>query len=173
MAQALATKGDHIVAVGSNDDLAPLAGSRTHVVDLEGRTVLPGINDAHIHLASFGATRPPVSLDLSYPGVKSIAEVADRVREKVATLEPGQWVRGFGWDEAYLAECQAQPGRRPSRWDLDDVSPENPVAFSDFTGGHILWVNTKALELAGITRVTPDPRAATSCATHPESRAAC
>ena len=83
-----------------------------------------------------------------------------RYARRCKTLQSGQWVRGFGWDEAYLEECQGG-GRRPSRWDLDAVSPDNPLSFGDFTGGHILWVNSKALELAGITRDTPDPEGGT------------
>jgi predicted amidohydrolase YtcJ len=159
-AEAVAVKSGRIVAVGGGGEIESLAGSRTTVVDLGGRTLLPGINDCHIHLASFGATRPPVSIDLAFPHVKSISDVAAAVRAKVATLEPGQWVRGFGWDESYLAECRGG-ARRPSRLDLDEVSPLNPLAFGDFTGGHILWVNSRALELAGITRDTPDPEGGT------------
>jgi predicted amidohydrolase YtcJ len=156
LARSVAVKNGRIVAVGREADLSALAGSATRVIDLGGRTLLPGINDCHIHLASFGANRPPVSIDLAYPNVRSIADVAEEIRKKVQALEPGQWIRGFGWDEAYLEECRGGK-RRPTRWDLDAVSPDNPVSFADFTGGHILWVNSKALEAAGITRDTPDP----------------
>jgi predicted amidohydrolase YtcJ len=156
LARSVAVKDGRIVAVGPDFDLDPLAGSRTRVVDLAGRMVLPGINDCHMHLAAWGATRPPVSIDVSFPAVKSIADVRASVKDKVESLGPGVWVRGFGWDEAYLTECR-DGRRRPGRADLDDVSPDNPVMLTHFSGGHLVWVNSKALELAGITHDTPDP----------------
>jgi predicted amidohydrolase YtcJ len=160
LARSVVVKAGRIVAVGRESNLGPLAGSRTRVVDLGGRTVLPGINDCHMHLAAWGATRPPVSIDVGYPAVKSIADVRAAVRCKVQSLEPGVWVRGFGWDEAYLAECR-DGQRRPGRADLDEVSPHNPVMLTHFSGGHLVWVNSKALELAEITRGTPDPEGGT------------
>src|SRR5208283_4316042 len=80
----------------------------------------------------------------------------EAVARKVKTLEPGEWVRGIGWDEGFLEECVSDRERHPTRWDLDPVSPDNPVCLGDFSV-HSLWVNSKALELAGITEKTPVP----------------
>ena len=76
--------------------------------------------------------------------------------QKVKTSEPGEWIRGFGWDAGALAECRKDTQRLPRKWDLDAVAPDNPVVFSEFSG-HSLLVNSKVLELAGITKSTADP----------------
>lgn len=91
------------------------------------------------------------SLDLSRHAVGSIADIVRQVRQKVAEIQPGEWIRGRGWDRGYLAE-----GRYPHKEDLDEVSPENPVVFTEWSG-HAIWANSKALETAGITRETPNP----------------
>ncbi len=153
VAAALAVKGDRILAVGSNDEIRGLAGASTEVVDLRGKMVLPGINDSHTHAAMYGGSRPPLTLDVGYPTVKSIADIKESVRARAAELKPGEWIRGNGWDEGYLEECLADPGRHMSRADLDEVAPHNPVYLVDFTQ-HQLVANSRALELAGITRDT-------------------
>jgi len=154
IADALATKGDRIVAVGSDADVRGLAGRSTRIVHLGGRTVLPGINDCHLHTATYGGNRPPLTLDLSYPAVKSIGDMKELVRAQVARSKPGEWIRGNGWDEGYLEECLADPSRRLTRRDIDEVAPDNPVYLVDFTQ-HVLVANSRALELAGITAETP------------------
>jgi len=156
IAQAVAVKGDKIVAVGTNDEIEALAGKNAKVLDLKGKTVLPGINDAHIHAALYGGTRPPLALDVGYPTVKSISDIVKAVGEKAKTVKPGEWIRGVGWDEGYLEECLKDQTRHPTRWDLDPVSPNNPVLLGDYSQ-HELWVNSKALELAEITKDTPLP----------------
>jgi predicted amidohydrolase YtcJ len=155
-AQALAIRGNRIVAVGENDEIRLLLGGDTEVVDLKGRTVLPGINDCHSHTALWAGTRPPYVLDLAYPNVRSVKDILQRVREKVETLQPGEWVRGAGWDSGYLEECVADPSFRLDRRLLDAVSPDNPVALADFSV-HSLWANSMALRLAGIARDTVGP----------------
>jgi predicted amidohydrolase YtcJ len=153
IAQALAIKGDAIVTVGSNSDVRALAGPATEVVDLGGKTVLPGINDCHMHAALLGGIRPPMTLDAGFPTVKSIADIKAAVKAKVETSKPGEWIRGAGWDAGYLAECLADPSRRPTRRDLDEVAPDNPVYLVSFTQ-HELVANSRALEMAGIDRDT-------------------
>lgn len=156
-AQAVAVKDGKIVAVGSKSDVNMLKGPKTKVLDLKGATVLPGINDAHIHLGGFGLTRPPLVIDVGYPAVESLADVRDAIAAKVAEVGPGEWIRGRGWDRGFLAELVATPEDDwPTRWDIDEVSPNNPVSLGDFSG-HATWCNSKALELAGITKDTPDP----------------
>lgn len=156
IAQAVAVKGDRIVAVGTDEDVKTVVGAGTEVVDLKGRTMLPGINDSHIHAALYGGTRPPLTLDVGYPAVKSISDIVKAVAEKAKTTRPGEWIRGMGWDEGYLEECLKDPARYPNRWDLDAVSPDNPVTLGHFTQ-HEVWVNSRAMEIAGITKETPTP----------------
>ncbi len=154
--EAVAIKDDRIVAVGTNDEIEKFISPETKVLDLRGKPILPGINESHMHGPFFGATRPPLAIDLTYPAVKSIPELVDALRREVEKTEPGEWIRGFGWDQGSLEECKNDPSRLPRKSDLDAVSPDNPVAFTDFSC-HTLLVNSKALEIAGVTKETPDP----------------
>ncbi|MCX5229986.1 amidohydrolase [Streptomyces sp. NBC_00233] len=156
VASALAVTGGIISAVGGRDDVAPLVGPGTRVVDLRGATLLPGINDSHLHGCAFGMATPPLSLGVAHPAVSSLADVADVVREAVGRVPGGQWLTGHGWDTGYLDECVADPSRQPSLHDLDAVSPDHPVVLYSFSG-HATWVNSKALELIGIDRHTVAP----------------
>ena len=150
IAEALAVRGSEIVAVGSRDEVEALVGPQTRVVDLEGGTLLPGINDSHIHAIGLGYMLPPMSIDVAFPAVRSIADVVAAVGAAAASKAPGEWIVGSGWDLGYLAECLADPERQPTRQDLDEVSPENPVFLQDFSY-HTGWVNTAALRLADIS----------------------
>ncbi|MFB6833698.1 amidohydrolase [Streptomyces hydrogenans] len=154
--EALAVTGSVISAVGTREDVAALIGPGTRVVDLEGATLLPGINDSHLHGCAFGMASPPLSVEVGHPAVSSLAEVAEAVREAVGRASAGQWITGHGWDTGYLAECVADPSRHPARGDLDAVSPDHPVVLYSFSG-HATWVNSKALELIGIDRHTVAP----------------
>jgi len=157
IAQAVAVKDDKIIAVGSRSDVMQLKGPSTKTLDLKGATVLPGIHDSHIHLSGFGLERPPLTLDVGYPTVESMAGVAAMVQARVDAIPDGEWIRGWGWDRGFLQELVATPEDDwPTKAVLDPVSPTNPVALTDFSG-HVSWVNSKALELAGITAATPDP----------------
>ena len=150
-AEALAIAGDRIVAVGSAHDLDAWRGPQTLVLELDGRTVIPGINDSHLHAMGWGLSRPPFTLDVGYPTVESIADVVQAVAQRARELEPGTWITGRGWDEPYFAE-----GRSPTRFDLDPVSPDHPVMLTEFSG-HAVWVNSAALAAAGITADTEPP----------------
>ncbi|MFE6595225.1 amidohydrolase [Streptomyces sp. NPDC057781] len=153
---ALAVTGGIISAVGGRDDVTPLAGPGTRVIDLRGATLLPGINDSHLHGCAFGMATPPLSVDLGHPTVSSLADVAEAVRVAVGRAPGGQWITGHGWDTGYLQECVTDPSRLPSRHDLDDVSPDHPVVLYSFSG-HATWVSSKALELIGVDRHTLAP----------------
>lgn len=148
VAEALAVRDGVIVAVGADADVRAHAGPDTRVVDLGGGTLLPGINDSHIHAISLGTLTPPLTLDVAYPSVRSIADVVDLVRAAAGARQPGEWITGSGWDVGFLDECLHEPGRQPTRHDLDAVSPDNPVFLQDFSY-HTGWVNTAALKLAG------------------------
>jgi predicted amidohydrolase YtcJ len=156
IAKAVAIKDGKIVGVGSNADMKNLTGEKTELMDLKGATVLPGINDAHIHLNGFGIQRPPMIVDLKYPLIKSIADMQDATEAKIAEVGRGKWISGWGWDRGFLEKIKTKPDLWPTRYDLDSVSPDNPVAYTDFSG-HVCLVNSKALELAGITKATRDP----------------
>jgi len=149
IARAVAVTGNRITAVGSAAAINRLAGPTTRRIDLQGRTITPGLLDAHAHFSGGGADRLYV-VDLSYPTVKSIADVAAAIRAKVAASPRGAWIQGRGWDEGKLTER-----RLISAKDLDAVAPDNPV-FLTQTTGHYGVANSAALRLAGITKDTRD-----------------
>ncbi|MDH5760259.1 MAG: amidohydrolase [Gemmatimonadota bacterium] len=143
LAEALVVRGGYIVAVGGEEIASRYDPAQ--VIDLEGRTVIPGFIDTHTHIR--GRSRRHLEL----AGVQSIAELQERVRAKAAELGEGEWITGYGWSEDELAE-----GRRPLRWDLDDAAPLNPVILTR-AGGHSAVSNSRALTLAGIDENTPQP----------------
>jgi predicted amidohydrolase YtcJ len=122
------------------------SSSHVRVIDLAGRTLLPGLTDAHMHL--FGLGRATFYIDLV--ATKSILDIKRKVAEAVSKAKPGQWVRGRGWDQNDWADHQ---GEFPQAKDLDDVSPDNPVALTR-VDGHALWVNSSALKKAKIDAST-------------------
>lgn len=150
IAEAVAVSGGRIVAVGDTADVRELIGPRTRVVNLAGRAVLPGINDSHLHGCAFGTSRPPLQIDVGFPAVRSIEDIKRAVAAEVARKPPGEPILGTGWDEGYLDECKNNPGRQPTRWDLDEVAPHHPVFLQQFSG-HAVWVNTAWLARAGVT----------------------
>lgn len=154
--QSVAVTNGKISALGTNGEIASLIGDATWVIDPQGKTVLPGINESHLHAPFFGATRPPLALDLKPPAVASIRDIIKALQCKVAECGNGEWIRGCGWEQGALVECRTDLNKFPRKWDLDPVSPLNPVVFMDFSG-HMLLASSKALQLAGITKDTPDP----------------
>jgi predicted amidohydrolase YtcJ len=156
IAEAVAIKDAKIVGVGSSTDMKKLAGDNTRLLDLNGATMLPGINDAHCHLNGFGLERPPMVVDLAYPLIKSMADMRAATANKAADVGPDRWISGWGWDRGFLAEFKDKPEPWPTRFDIDPVSPDNPVAYTDFSG-HVCLANSKALEMAKIDKNTPDP----------------
>jgi predicted amidohydrolase YtcJ len=147
IAAAVAVRGGRIVSVGTDAEAAALKGPATVEIDLGGRTVIPGLIDTHLHQLFAGLNGPAVQL----LDARSMADVQKAIGQRVARTAPGQWVlASSGWHEGTLQE-----GRMPTRQELDPVSPNNPVFIP--RGGHVVTVNTRALELAGITRDTPDP----------------
>ncbi len=144
-AEAVAIRGGRIVAVGADGDVRGLVGRGSEVVDLRGRMVLPGFQDAHVHPVGGGLNR--LRCDLS--DLHSREGYLRRIRE-YAGEHPDAWILGGGW------AMDVFPGGTPARDDLDAVVPDRPV-FLPNRDGHSAWVNSKALELAGITRDAPDP----------------
>ncbi|KXH87024.1 amidohydrolase [Sporosarcina sp. HYO08] len=123
--------------------------SNARVIDLEGATLLPGFIDTHSHLFMYGQMLN--NIDCRSPENKTIADVVGKVREKAAEAQPGEWIMGWGYDDTLLAEK-----RHPTRFDLDQVAPDNPVYLRHISG-HFATVNSKALEIAGVTEDTVVP----------------
>jgi len=146
--EALAIRGELITAAGTRNEIEPWVGPHTRVLDLQGRFVMPGFNDAHVHMASAGRAK----LTLDFTGVRSLAEMQRRIRARLRDLQPGEWLRGHGWDQSLW-----DPPRVPTRYDLDAVAKDHPMLFSR-VDGHSAVANSLALKLAGITRDTPDPK---------------
>ncbi len=147
--EAIAVKDGKVMAVGETKEMKKLADKKTEVINLKGKMVLPGLYDSHLHMLNTGATLQVINCRT--PPMKSIADMAKAVGEKAKKAKPGEWIIGRGWDQVKLLEH-----RNPTRWDFDKVSPNNPVYLTR-TCGHLAVVNSKALELAGITKATKDP----------------
>jgi predicted amidohydrolase YtcJ len=146
-AEAIAIGGERIVGVGSSDEVRRLAGSATRVIDLGGRFVMPGFNDAHVHLLD-GAEQL-VGIDLR--GARSIEEFVGILAAHARGLPEGTWIRGGYWDH------EAWPGRNmPTRAIIDPVTPRHPV-FVQRLDGHVAVANSAALHAAGITGDTRSP----------------
>jgi predicted amidohydrolase YtcJ len=146
--EAIAVRGDRILAVGKNADIEKLKGPQTQVIDLGGHFVLPGFNDAHLHLDDAGMTK--LSVDMT--GVKSLDELRARLAKKVEGAKAGDWILGSGWDETLWPVKVT-----PTRWDLDEVSDGHPV-FLERIDGHIAVANTRALQLGSITLASRNPQ---------------
>jgi predicted amidohydrolase YtcJ len=146
-AEALAVVGDRILAVGPRDEIMKLKGPETKIVDLDGHFVMPGFNDAHMHLASAGLQKMNVNLT----GVKTLDEFRERILARVETTASGEWIVGGGWDETLWPVKTL-----PTRWDLDEVSGGHPI-YLERVDGHMGVANTRALQLASITVASRDP----------------
>ncbi len=146
-ASALAISAGRIVALGSDDDILPLAGSDTARHNLNGMTVIPGLTDAHIHWE--WTSRGLYSVDVFAVPSKEVA--VERVAEWAGKTPAGEWLRGSGWFQ------DLWPDRAfPSAADLDNVAPHHPV-YLTAKSGHAAWVNSVALARCGITADTLDP----------------
>lgn len=146
IAEAFAVKDGRFFAIGSSAAVRPLVTRNTQVIDAGRMTVTPGFIDAHCHPGEVEELYD-VSADLP-----TVREIQDALRKRAATTPPGHWVRGFKFDDTKLTD-----GRMLTRRDLDEAVPDRPARV-DHRGGHTSWFNSKAFELAGITRATSDPR---------------
>ena len=146
-AEAVAVSGGRIVFVGSNVDAQKFRAEAKRVVDLGGKTVLPGLNDGHMHIAGVGFRE----LEFNLEGTTGIADLRAKLKERVTHVGPKKWIAGRGWIETHWT-----PSAFPTAKDLDDLSPDNPVVLGR-SDGHALVANSLALKLAGIDRSTPNP----------------
>jgi hypothetical protein len=144
--EAVAIRGHKILRVGSTNEILKLRGPNTKVIDAEGGAVLPGFNDTHTHLLQGGLALNNVK----FGGARTLKEIQDRIRSFAAAHPDQTWIQGMGW------RYGAFPGGLPTREELDAAVPDRPAFLTCFDG-HSVWVNSKALALAGIGKNTPDP----------------
>jgi predicted amidohydrolase YtcJ len=147
-AEAVAIKGDRLIAIGGNREILDLADENTRKIDLKGKTVLPGLIDSHVHGLALG--KGLSQIDLRH--VKSIEEIQEKIRGWAQKTEKGAWIIGRGWDQDKLLE-----NRFPSRSDLDGAAPNHPVIIWRVCG-HLGVVNSQAMRLAGIDKNTKPPQ---------------
>jgi len=150
-AEAVATWRDNILAVGSTAQLQKMVGPRTQVIDIRGKTLVPGLIEPHNHFSAYGP-KALMRVNLSSPPmgqIRNIKELLEALKERASITEKGGWVSGFGYDDTLLEEK-----RHPTRYDLDKVSADHPIFISHISG-HFLAANSQALLLAGINKDTP------------------
>lgn len=145
--EALAIAQGKILAAGTSEEIRKWAGPQTKVIDLEGKFVMPGFNDAHTHIGGGGLALLSVNVE----GTRSLKEFQDRIHARLRDFKPGEWVTGRGWDHSLWPE-----NRVPTREELDAISTEHPLLF-ERVDGHSSIANSLALKLAGITKETPNP----------------
>lgn len=146
-AEAVAIKNGEIIGVGEWNDVVEYVGEKTKIIDLKGKTVVPGLIDTHIHVADFGKTLNWIKLS----DVKSIEEVKEKIREHSRNTPKGKWIIGYDWNENNFKEK-----RCPTAKELDEATKDNPVVLYR-QQSRVCAVNTKALKLAGITKETLSP----------------
>jgi predicted amidohydrolase YtcJ len=146
IAQAVAVKGHTILKVGTTDEIKALTGPATRIIDAKGATVTPGFNDAHVHFISGGLSLRDVDLS----GLNTLQEVQDKIRAFAADKPADAWLKGRGW--LYTPFTNASP----TKAQLDAVTGDHPAVMTCYDG-HSVWVNSKVLAMAGITKATKDP----------------
>ncbi|MFW6109509.1 MAG: amidohydrolase [archaeon] len=149
IAEAVAIRGNKIEAVGTSREVSTLIGPSTEVIDLEGKTLMPGIIDSHTHPSHIAARF--LEVDCRAPPIRRVSEILDRIQERAQEMDSVEWIRGANFNDSKLEEK-----RHINRWELDEVAPENPVFVVSDTG-HQALANSKAFEVAGIDENTPDP----------------
>jgi len=146
-AEAMAVREDKLIAVGTESNVMAMKGPQTKVIDLHGHFVMPGFNDAHMHLTEAGFKK--LTVDLT--GTRSLQEFQDRLRKRLETTQPQEWITGSGWDETLW------PGSHlPTRSEIDEVVSNHPV-FLVRIDGHVAVANTLALKMAHVTLASKDP----------------
>lgn len=152
IAEAIAIQDDRILAVGSTSDIQTHINDNTVIHDLQGKTLIPGIIDAHGHFPGSGIS--VISADLTSPpvgNIHNVAQLQERLLQRVKDKKQGEWITGFGYDDTLLAEH-----RHPTRQELDAVSTDHPI-YITHVSGHMGVANSLALEMADYDRNTPDP----------------
>ncbi len=151
--QALAAGSGKILAIGSDEEIKSMAHAETRMIDLEGKTAIPGLIEGHAHFMSFGYSKMKLRLNET----RNWSEIVTLVREAADSAEPGEWILGRGWHQEKWDDV---PAANVSGYPVHDLlskaAPKNPV-FLTHASGHGIIANRYAMELAGITNTTPDP----------------
>jgi predicted amidohydrolase YtcJ len=151
--QAIAIRGEVIAAVGSEEEIQPYIGPSTKVIDLAGMLAIPGFIDSHGHFTGLGETK--MELDLAHAATWD--DIVAMVAEAASKARPGEYILGGGWhQEKWSRKPVPDVEGFPTHEALSKVSPDNPVLLTH-ASGHAIFANAKAMEMAGITRSTPDP----------------
>ena len=149
--EATACLFGRFLAIGSNKEIMHFKGERTKIIDLQGKSIIPGLIDSHSHMIANGLARK-IYLDLSFEsGIRSISDIQERLRSETTRKPAGEWVIGYQEDDSKLKEK-----RHPTKWELDEISKKHPIMVETI-GGHFRIVNSFAFENANITKETPDP----------------
>jgi predicted amidohydrolase YtcJ len=148
--QLVAIKDGNILAVKSNEAFTKLKDRKSKIIDCQGKTVLPGFLDSHIHIQAFAESFVSINLD-SGNHVRSISDIQSRIRAQAKKLPTGTWIRCKGYNEFYLKKKQ-----HPTRWELDRAAPHHPIKLTH-RSGHAHVLNSLALNRVGISKQTPDP----------------
>lgn len=152
-AEALAVRGDRIVAVGTTVEVGRYVGKTTHVINLQGRLAIPGFIDSHAHFTGLGEAR----LELDLTKAKNWDEIVAMVAAAAKSAKPGEWIRGRGWhQEKWDRTPEPNVDGLPFHQELSKVSPDNPVLLTH-ASGHSCLANAKAMQLAGVDAKTPNP----------------
>jgi predicted amidohydrolase YtcJ len=146
--ESLAVGKNKIIGCGNKEEINKFKGKETKIIDLKGRSLLPGFIDAHAHLELYGTNK----LGVNCKEINSIDKMKKELNEEAGKTPEGEWIRGWGYNQNDLQEA-----RHPTRWDLDQVSTKHPIIIVR-TCGHISAVNSRAIELAGIKQDTPNPK---------------
>ena len=155
--EALAVNGERIVATGTDDEIAKFIGPKTKVIDLQGKLAIPGFIEGHGHFLSFGHSL--MSLDLKQ--ARTWDDIVRLVAEAEKNAEPGEWIIGRGWHQSkWKRKPQPNVEGYPTHETLSRLTPQNPVLLFH-ASGHAGFANQKAMELAGVTPETPDPKGGT------------
>ncbi|GIN93887.1 amidohydrolase [Siminovitchia terrae] len=150
VAEAVAVRGNKIIAVGSNESILKLKDDHSEIIDLNGKTLLPGFIDSHLHISVYGTNC--LSISCQSEKIKSIKELLQEIKMKADHTPKGQWIRAWGYNESLISDK-----RFPTKEELDDITSEHPIMVSRICG-HISMVNSYALRVANIDRNTPDPQ---------------
>jgi len=154
LSTAIAIKGDKIQEVGSSNLILQSKSTRTKVIDAKGQFLMPGFIEGHGHFSGMGETLQ----NLNFLSDTTWAQAIEKVKSKVATAKPGEWIYGRGWhQEKWTEEAENAIHGYPRHETLSEVSPDNPVMLVH-ASGHSLYANEKAMNMAGITKETPDPK---------------
>ncbi|MEN1967966.1 amidohydrolase [Lentibacillus sp. N15] len=149
IAEAVAVKGNKITAIGSTEEILDLKDKNTEVIDLKGKTLVPGFIDSHLHISMYGTNC--VSISCKDKDILSIDDLLQKIKKRANQTPKGQWIRAWGYNENSIKDK-----RFPTKEELNAITTEHPIIISR-TCGHISVVNSHALETANIDRYTPDP----------------